>query len=315
MNMSRILFIICKLIGFGLLYVNWMKTGDATGFFPIITLAILTILRDRVEKWWYSILIDGAILIFIGQYLVLSLIVLSEVFYRTSVYERDRGLVLRDIQANRYYNLELLQEELLTATAQVERMTAIHERDRIARDIHDNAGHEIVAAFISLHTVRGMIVTENKETLDLYDAGLERLNIGVSKIREAVHNLSTVNVIGVEVLRKKCSDFPTCKVSFDVFGDTTRVPNYVWIMFESCLSESLTNIVRHSAASLVKVDLVVTPHIVRLCIENDGVFRTVNLMGTGLRNLRNRATAIGGSLSIDVGEKFRIICVVPVQEI
>lgn len=314
MQMPKVLFVICKMIGFGLLFASWIETGEATCFFPIMALGIMTTLRYRVSKLWYTIIIDGAILLFLGQYLILSVFVVSEIFYRAWEDERARGLKLRDIEACRYYELEQLQGDLLTATDQVERMTAVSERARIARDIHDNAGHEIVAAYISLQTVRTMLESEKPDTLELYDAALERLNSGANKIREAVHNLSTVNQIGVESLREKCCNFSVCQVDFNVYGDTTRVPIYVWIMLESCLTESLTNIARHSTAKQVTVDFVATPHIVRLCIENDGISKSVDATGTGLRNLRHRATAIGGSLSVDVGESFRIICVIPIQE-
>lgn len=314
MQTPKILFVICKMIGFGLLFSSWIETGEATGFFPIMALGIMTALRYRVAKLRYTIIIDGVILLFLGHYLILCLFVMSELFYRAWEAERARGLKLRDIEANRYYELEQLQGDLLTATAQVERMTAVSERARIARDIHDNAGNEIVSAYISLQTARTMLESENTDTLELYDAALERLNRGANKIREAVHNLSTVNLIGVECLREKCCNFPVCQVAFNVYGDTTRVPIYVWIMLESCLNESLTNIARHSAAKQVTVDLVATPHIVRLCVENDGISKNANAAGTGLRNLRHRAAAIGGSLSVDAGEIFRMICVIPIQE-
>lgn len=314
MQTPTILFVICKMIGFGLLFASWIETGEATGFFPIISLGIMTALRYRDEKLRYTIIIDSVILLFLGKHLILGVFLASELFYRAWEDERARGLKLRDIEANRYYELEQLQGELITATAQVERMTAVSERARIARDIHDNAGHEIVAAYISLQTARTMLESEKTDTLELYDAALERLNSGANKIREAVHNLSTVNLIGVEGLREKCCNFPVCQVAFKVYGDTMGVPIYVWIMLETCLSESLTNIARHSAAKQVTVDLVATPHILRLCIENDGISKSVNANGTGLRNLRHRAAAIGGSLSVEAGENFRMICVIPIQE-
>jgi len=104
-----------------------------------------------------------------------------------------------------------------------------------------------------------------------------------------------------------------CDVKFNVYGDTMTVPIYVWTMLESCLNESLTNAARHSSAKQVNVDLDVTPHIVRLCIENDCVSQGGGKLGNGLRNLRHRAAAIGGSLSVDSGEVFRVVCVIPLK--
>lgn len=158
-------------------------------------------------------------------------------------------------------------------------------------------------------------MTEDTEALELYDAALDRLNNGANKIREAVHNLSAVTVLGMETLQDICRRFPACAVEFKGYGDTSKIPVYAWNMLESCLNECLTNVARHSTAQHVSVSLDATPHIVRLCVENDGVAKSNKRpMGSGLRNLRHRAAAIGGSLSVDAGEVFRVICVIPIKE-
>ena len=228
--------------------------------------------------------------------------------------EYKQKLTLRDIQAGKYYELEQLQEGLAATLDQVERMTAVTERARIARDLHDNAGHEIVAAYISLQTARPMLAGEDSEVLELYDAALGRLQQGVNNIRETAHNLQTVTSIGVESLLAICERFPGPPVSFHTHGDTSRIPVYVWNVLEACLNEGLTNVARHAAASFVSVELDATRHIVRLCIENDGASKSAGGMGMGLRNLRHRAVSIGGSLSVDAGRVFRVICVIPLRE-
>ena len=228
--------------------------------------------------------------------------------------EDAQKFTLRDTEAGRYYELEHQQSDLMDALPQIERMTAVAERARIARDIHDNAGHEIVAAYISLQTLRKLFDTEDAATLELYDAALGRLSAGVDKIRETAHNLQTVTSTGVGNLLETCQNFPGCAVDFRTYGDTSRIPMYVWSMLEACLNESLTNVTRHAKASYVSVELDATRHIVRFCIENDGVARSDGAMGIGLRNLCHRAMSIGGSLSIDAGKVFRVICVIPIKE-
>jgi len=225
--------------------------------------------------------------------------------------EQQKKLVALDKSAGKYYALEALQSELTAALSQVERMTVVAERTRIARDIHDNAGHEIIAAYMSLQTARVLLDGADPDALELYDAALERLNIGTGKIRDTVHNLSVVMALGTEALHDICRRFPKYDVAFNAYGDTTKIPVYIWNILEACLNECLTNTARHSAASYVKVNLDVTPHLVRLCVENDGATNPTGLLGSGLRNMRHRATAAGGNLSVDAGEIFRVVCVVP----
>ncbi len=317
MQTPKVLNVICKFIVFGLLFASWIESGEATGFFPIMVLAIMTVLRYRFPKWRYMIVIDCVYLGLLGQYLALSIFVASEIFYRAWEDERARGLKLRDVQANRFYELEQLQGDLLTAMAQVERMAAVSERARIAAEIHDNAGHEIIGAYISLQTVRELLSEENSgdvnaDALELYDTALKRLDNGVNKIREAVHNLAPVTTLGVESLQETCSQFPICQVQFTTYGDLSVIPIYCWNLLEACLNEALTNIVRHADAKKVKVDLDATPNIVRLYIENDGAKSKIRGVGIGLRNLRHRASALGGNISVDAGDIFKVICVIPV---
>jgi len=312
-KIPKLLLIICKGIGFALLFVHWMGAGEAAGFLPIIALGIMTVLRFRMPRLWPSIIIDGILLLCLGRHLALSVFIVSELFYRAWEAEHKRGLKLRDTEASKYYELEQLQGDLLVAGAQIERMTAASERARIAAEIHDNAGHEIVGAYMSLQTARELLNDSNVEALKLYDMALGRLDSGVNKIREAVHNLSPMTALGVEALRDTCGKFPVCEVQFNTYGNLSAVPIYCWNLLVACLNESLTNIVRHADAKQVKVDLDATPNIVRICIENDGAKSKINGIGIGLCNLRHRAVAVGGNLSVDVGEVFRVICVIPLK--
>ena len=283
--------------------------------------ALILVIFEGLYRRFYFIGLAGIIPVFIFEYFGISSAILMilgalcGLFLSEWEKEYKQKLTDRDAVAGQYYELESLQEDLMIALPRLERMATIAERARISREIHDNAGHEIIAAYISLQTARAMLDAENTDTIELYDAALARLHTGVNKIREAVHNLQTVRPLGAENLFEICNRFPVCPVEFHTYGDTSHIPMYVWNMLESCLNEGLTNVARHSAASVVLVELDATQHLIRLRIENDGVIKTDNTLGIGLRNLRHRASSIGGNLTTDnTGTKFRVVCVIPIQE-
>jgi len=351
----KLCFIVCNLAGFGLLFAFWLQSTETAGFFLLLILVVMTLLRWRIPNLEITIVLDITICftmltmwphtsfilalpLFAAMYFryywampagiaylvlafeptlaaVFTVAIISGIFLGLWERERQEKLETRDKSLGKFYEMEILQSDLAAAVAQVERMTAVAERTRIARDIHDNAGHEIVAAYISLQTVREMMDDQNKDVLELYDAALERLNAGAGKIRDAVHNLSAITALGAENLQDICNRFPACNVAFRVHGDTARIPMYVWNMLVACLNECLTNVTRHSKATYVNVDLDATPHIARLCVENNGISaRAGKAVGSGLRNLRHRAAAVGGSLSVDSRKVFRVICVIPLKE-
>jgi len=350
LSAPKISYLACMILGFGLLFARWTADGGITGFFLMLFMVCTTLLRWRFPALKWTIVVDGVacalfypwalvLTMFAGMYYRLYFMVvlvlipfdiyvaaaallagLCGVFLGLWDRERERGNNQRDYEVEKYYELEALQNDLLTATVKIEQMTAISERARIAREIHDNAGHEIVAAYISLQTVQEIAEDPElwKKATPLFDAALERLDKGVNKIREAVHNLAPVAMLGVNALQETCERFPQLlpdgnSVGFQVFGDTSNVPVHVWSVLEACLNESLTNAVRHSNPKNIDVSIDAAPNIVRLCVENDGVFKgSTALPGRGLRNLRHRAASVGGSLSVDAGEKFRVVCVIPV---
>jgi len=353
-------FLALQTVGLGLLVLLWTTQGELAGFFLILTLALLAVLRWRFAQLRATIILDLALCILLfplwpaalfalllpllegmyrrfygaaliallslyhvglvwGYVLMLALTALAGTFLAQWQREQKEKIQMRDTKAGQLYELQELQDDVMTNLAQIERTTAVSERARIARDIHDNAGHEIVAAYISLQTTRDLLHEKgekpaNSETLELFDAALARLDKGVNQIRETAHNLQTVSTLGVENMLEICERFPACDVKFSAYGDTSLIPVYAWNVLESCLNESLTNVGRHAHASYVKVELGVTAHLTRLSIENDGAQGSSAQPGSGLRNLRHRVIAAGGTIAVDAGETFRVVCVIPLRE-
>ena len=344
---SKIAFALCSIMALGLLTARWIINGQLAGFFLPLAMVCMMLLRLRVQGLRYSVIIDVlacallyplalalplfwamyyrvyfaaitlAALVFIGDFYALLFTVISVaagIFLGLWEREHQIGVRIRDTKAGRLYEMQTLQTDLLAATEKIERMTAVSERARIAREIHDNAGHDIIGAYISLQAVRAGLPAGDA-ALPLFDAALERLARGTDRIREAVHNLAPITALGVETLREACARFPLLPVAFILHGDTNHVPIYIWNALEACLNEALTNAARHARPLRVTVRLDVTPKLVRLCVENDGIgkYGTSKGLGAGLRNLRYRAASIGGSIAVDAGETYKIVCVLPIQ--
>ncbi|MCL1842684.1 MAG: histidine kinase [Defluviitaleaceae bacterium] len=392
LTVTEIYYVALMVFGFGFLAFRWSQNGEEAGIILLLFLICSALLRRRFPKlrwgvfadcilcvlfyppaliiavfsgFYYAVFFVGITLFLVDLPLaaVAGLCGLCGLFLGLWEKEKKRGLIRHDDETGRYYELESLQNDLLAATAKIEQMSVVSERARIAREIHDNAGHEIVAAFISMQTAReGFDETVcDAATLRLYDSALERLDTGMDKIREAVHNLAPATALGVDVLHEICEKFPSGEIEFHVFGNTNHVPVHVWNVLEACLNETLTNAIKHSyligidppievcqansnhppkrgdcdtniaesfnwcrnsakGAKGVSVNLDTTPNIIRLCVENKKLpnkknpARQINF-GKGLRNLRHRAVAAGGSLSVDsTDEKFRVVCVIPIRK-
>lgn len=225
--------------------------------------------------------------------------------------QKDNDITEMDLRNKKLYELEVLKNDLLIANTQVARMAEVSERSRISREIHDNAGHDIIAAYMSLQVIEDLISNEDSSAKEMFSESMKRLDMGIAKIRDTVHNLSPLTSIGVDYIKDLCEKFPLCTVNLDIYGDASKIPVYLWSIIEPCVKESLTNISKHSNAKNVRVTLDITPYIVRLSIENDGVKEKTSARGIGIKNLIQRASAVGGNISIDVSNIFRLVCVLP----
>ena len=337
----------CTAAGLGLLMSHFLITGDIMGFFIMLFLLCMFALRSRLPKLWATSIVDvAATLIFFPYAFILAgftamyhrlyFAILGVLYVAIAVdvqvggmallacalgftlklweLETEKRLATRDQKQGQYYRLEALQESIMESTSQIERMTAITERARISREIHDNAGHEIIAAFMSMQTIRGLFEGTDPDILELYDDALTRLDSGVKKMRDAVHNMAPVTALGVEVFKEICEKYPQ-PIAFKSYGNTATVPVHVWNTLESCLNEALTNIGKHAKPTAIKVELDVTKNLVRLSVENDGAIWERKGTGAGLRNLNYRLTAIGGTFTAaGAGGVFKAVCTVPLEE-
>ena len=345
------IFTILSIVNLSLMFALWLQHTETSGFILLLILGLLWAVRFKfayrhiqrtifidfaaVAGFYFlgagnvaeiglaAVLLQG---MFFGYYpMVLALgymvvspqpIVISAAIIGLllNFWQREYQLrfTQRDQFAKKTQDLELLQGELTAALSQVEQMSILAERARISSDIHDNAGHEIVAAFISLQTVGKIMEKNPTKAMELFDKSMTRLNTGVGKMRDAVHNMSTVSTRGAMYMEDICKNY-TMPVAFAASGDMTNITANMWHVLEAVLKESLTNVTKHSNATFVKVELDSTQYLIRLLIENDQPLPNNKPAGNGIRNLKNRVSTVGGTLTVDKQDNFRVVCVIPMQ--
>lgn len=249
-------------------------------------------------------------------YLIVVFLIFS--FGRVIAYwEKDVATLRYEMDKERLYRYELeeLKQELLSANVQIARKAELMERDRISQELHDHVGHELTAALLAMQAAEQLKEVDPKETEHFYKEALQRLKQSNDRLRDTVHNMKPIEGVNVARLEKLVKTFKFAQSSFHAFGDTSRISAECWTVFEPVLKESLTNVSKHGVdVSSVEVELDVGTAIARLSIKDDGEKNSAKGLGIGLRNLRQRAQALGGSLSINQSKGFEVICVLPIPE-
>lgn len=225
--------------------------------------------------------------------------------------QREQYITEADRQRFARYSLENMRDELLKANRKTAQLTEVSERNRIARDLHDHVGHDLTGANLALEAYDQLEGADAEEML--YEVKV-RIARSTSMLRDTVHDMTPVTRMGADVLEHITQEFMHAPVSFQKAGDTNDVPIHYWSLLEPCLKEALTNVARHSDATKVDVQLDVTDTIVRLSIQDNGKSPGELSEGRGIRNLKLRARAHGGSLSVDSSSGYLVVCVLPLEE-
>jgi signal transduction histidine kinase len=247
----------------------------------------------------------------------------SELFIRThSIIE------IKDTAAEHRLDLEK-RNKLLREQQDTEIYNAtLRERNRIAREIHDNVGHTLSRCILMTGAIATVNTDENlKEPIDQLEG---QLNQAMTKIRESVHDLHDDSVDLKESAELLIRDFKAC--SADLECSVSRfVPKDVKYCFLSVLREALTNVARHSNATHVHVRIVEHPAIYQLTIHDNGTVLPASQntgsrenadssgqfhpdgtnRGIGLENMRDRVKALHGSIFISADDGFRIFISIP----
>ena len=224
--------------------------------------------------------------------------VLDNVYKKTRDDSTELNLLLKEKNKSL---LEKQDYEIYTAT--------LRERNRIAREIHDNVGHMLSRSILML----GALKTVNRQdNLSEPLANLENtLTQAMDSVRVSVHDLHDDSINLQEVMENLVGEFHGCPITL-TYDMGHHVPREIKYSFITIVKEALVNISKHSNATKVKITLREHPGLWQLSIEDNGsVQGGIASSGMGLENMRERIGALNGRIDIRKDSGFHIFATVP----
>lgn len=212
------------------------------------------------------------------------------------------ALNIRQAEMNRA-NADLRQ-----ARAEVERLATVAERERIARDLHDVLGHTLsVIVLKSELAARLADVDTARATHEIRD--VERIaREALRDVREAVSGYRAL-ALGAEVTRVR-DVLATAGVAVACSTDSVPLTPSQESVLALALREGVTNVVRHAKATRCDVNLIHAGDACRLEIHDDGNGGTA-AEGSGLRGMRERIEALGGTFARTVSSGTHLVLTLP----
>lgn len=241
----------------------------------------------------------------------------------TSIQQRTKEITSLNTKLEEMNHIrEQVLKRLITAQEE--------ERRRIARELHDDASQSLAAIALNLENIMEDIPSENR---------IARERLAVLK-KEVIETMTGIRELAIELrptildelglaraiksftkdyLGKRGIDF-----SVIVNGPDVKLPIYSETMLFRITQEALTNVVKHSKASQVVVELSLTAASAVLRVKDNGQgFDTKSALGDshlqqslGIHSMSERSTLLGGIFRIesDVGKGTIVSVEIPITK-
>lgn len=203
--------------------------------------------------------------------------------------------------------------ELLRATAQLGSARE-EERQWMARELHDELGHRLIAAKMLLER-SSTAITEATVSKWIQDAEAE-VEASIREVRDIASQLrppildalplpEAVDSLLADVNRRYGIGYQT-QIKIAELSDSACVGIY------RVIQESITNVIKHAEASKIEVAVEGLGDKAAIVVEDDGVGISD---GIGSKSLRARCTLLGGQMEVGKGEMggTRIRIVLPLR--
>jgi two-component system, NarL family, sensor kinase len=262
------------------------------------------------NKEIYFVMLMGFILAFLLVGFILGMIF----FYQRKRQKQEREL----IRLKEEYEQEVLRSQL-----EIQETTM----KTIAQELHDNIGQtlSVIKLWMSIAPIE-----KDHEAYEGVQNSKEMLHKVIRDMADLTKSLHTDRIADIGLSEAINFDLASIrragvlKIHFDTMGDEFHFPDQKSIFIFRMYQEMINNIIKHSKAGSVKVDLVYADNdTFVMTIQDDGVGFDVQKKkesgsgssGLGLKSMQNRAKMIGGNLSIqsEPGKGTAITVTVPLN--
>lgn len=291
--------------------------GREKKYFALWILSILAIFLAFPKSILIFYPLFGCSLSFLLKYRTETYLSLEQRYRKTRDDDTELQLLLKERNQTL---LEKQNSEIYAAT--------LRERNRIAREIHDNVGHMLTRAILMVGALRA-VHREDALARSLSQLN-DTLNQAMDSIRRSVHDLHDSSVNLQESLETLIRGFTFCpvKLHYEMPLDLPRELKYSLI---SIAKEGLVNISKHSDATAASLIVLEHPAFYQFILEDNGHTMSRNNLlsqsspeaewandtnrlsrnGIGLTNMQNRVTSLNGTMQIHTEKGFCIHITIP----
>ena len=223
---------------------------------------------------------------------------------------RDEGEIRKEMLARQ-------KQELLDEQDKNIYSAQLSERNRIAREIHDNVGHMLSRSILQVGAL--MVVHKNDGVGEELGDLRKTLDCAMNNIRESVHNIRDDSIdlrnAVEEIASPLKNDF---RVMCEFDADEAGISKDVKYAVINIVKEAVSNIIKYSNNTCVDIRFYEHPSMYQLVVHDHTAGNDRNTPGgsqsgegMGLENIRLRAQKLGGDAVFTNDNGFRVFVRIP----
>ena len=203
-------------------------------------------------------------------------------------------------------DLRQANHRLAEYAAQAEELATMRERNRVAREIHDNLGHYLTVVNVQIEAAKTIMRTQPEKAQDALDKaqnltqeGLAAVRHSVSALRESpLANQTLAEALGQLAKEARESGLVT---ELLITGEAAERDPKVELTLYRAVQEGLTNVRKHARASRVDITLSYGPQETVLTLQDNGLGADLahkSSSSFGLVGIEERVNLLNGRMQI-----------------
>jgi signal transduction histidine kinase len=192
-------------------------------------------------------------------------------------------------------------------------LAALNERNRIAREIHDNVGHLLSSAI--LQSAALLTINKDEKVREHLKVMSDTLSQAMNSIRNSVHELYDESIDLNAKIEELLRQFSFCELTYEYHVSSNPEKKLKYAIL-SIIKEALANIMKHSNATHAYITFREHPGFYQLIIKDNGIVKSWNKEnGLGLNNMIERVNSFNGNINIKAENGFEIFISIPKEDL
>ncbi len=215
--------------------------------------------------------------------------------------------IVRDKLTEDNIYLKKYNEQLKIDKEKNIQIAILTERNRIARELHDSIGHAISSSILQVEALK--IISNENAVISGLNTLQNTLSNGMEDIRKNIHNLYSESLELKSQIEKLCREIPNIDTEI-IYNLEDDLDYNLKFDILSIVKEAITNCIKHSNATKLKITLLSQPKFYSIVIKDNGSIFDENVFksskGIGLMSMEDIVKKHNGFLNYKFENGFQL---------